>query len=485
MNSGILDCRLGLLLSLILLAPVTIGTCQDQTPLIQAAHSGDARQVKQLLAQGVDINGRDGSGRTALMVGASEGHKPVVEVLLTEGAEVNLQTPLGSTAMRFAATADSVDILKALIQSGASVNIKDKSGWTPIIHAAIKGKAANVKILQSAGASLPADLVYPAALGDIDMVQQMLKQGADVNATNEIGWMPLAAAAVNGHVEIVNLLLHKGAQTDSTGMDRGWRMSALTLAADRGHLEVVKTLLGKKADANLTSFDVAANKSTGRTALMEAVYSGHAEVVRAVVEGGANPNDRFPGARKRPLLSGAVQSPAVLKVLLDKGANVNATDEDGATALIAASYFGCADSVALLLQRGARVSAKNQQGYTALQIATMLRDQEKVEAKVPEREKVVELLSVGGFKATRSATVLDSRAMTKADWKKAYYNRFPVGSIVTVAKFKSVFGEPSRTQTVQNDAFWYYACSDGVIQVVLNNPSVLGSGACIQSVNDY
>jgi len=54
-----------------------------------------------------------------------------------------------------------------------------------------------------------------------------------------------------------------------------------------------------------------------------------------------------------------------------------------------------------------------------------------------------------------------------------------------VAKFKSAFGEPGRTQTVEQDAYWYYECSDGVIQVVLNDPNVFGNGACVQSVNDF
>ena len=85
----------------------------------------------------------------------------------------------------------------------------------------------------------------------------------------------------------------------------------------------------------------------------------------------------------------------------------------------------------------------------------------------------------------QKTTVVNSKALSKAEWKRAYYNRFPTGAIVTVGNFTRMFGKASQTQTVGQEAYWYFECSDGTIQVVLNDPNLMGAGACIQSVNDY
>ena len=86
---------------------------------------------------------------------------------------------------------------------------------------------------------------------------------------------------------------------------------------------------------------------------------------------------------------------------------------------------------------------------------------------------------------TSSKIILAKTPNTKAGWKSKYYKSFPSGAIVTIGDFKSVFGKPSKSQTLGQDAYWYYDCSDGKIQVVLNNPDTFGEAACIMSINDY
>ena len=78
--------------------------------------------------------------------------------------------------------------------------------------------------------------------------------------------------------------------------------------------------------------------------------------------------------------------------------------------------------------------------------------------------------------------------MTKAEWRQKalpFYN--PGGGIklTTVANFKTVMGEPSSTQTIEGHAYWYYDCADGVIQVVLIDPTLSGGTLAIDSINDY
>lgn len=336
------------------------------------------------------------------------------------------------------------------------------------------GRPENIQALESAGAVFTNDLVYASALGQLDTVKDRLKDGADVNARNESGRTPLAAAAANGQLAVVNYLLEHGADVNTEGKDGNQAMSAVIFAAQNGHVEVVKALLDKKASLKADS--------AGETALFTAVDHGHVDVVKCLLDGGADPNGKNPSGEPL-LLTAAQKSAEAVKVLIDAGADVNATNQLGSTALIIAAYYGNADSVLALLSKGARVSAKTPYGQTALQLASQMQDRDQIVEILSDPDAATK--SMADFKAAKQGAPLDSKTMTKAEWKQAYYSRFPAGSIVTVVKFKGVFGEASHTQTVEADAYWYYDCSDGTIQVVLNDPNLVGDAACVQSVNDF
>jgi hypothetical protein len=75
---------------------------------------------------------------------------------------------------------------------------------------------------------------------------------------------------------------------------------------------------------------------------------------------------------------------------------------------------------------------------------------------------------------------------SKAEWKKKYTERFGRSFIgIPAIQLKQVFGEPDKTQTVGNQAYWYYDCSDGMIQVILPDPRIMGNSALIEGINDY
>ena len=162
------------------------------------------------------------------------------------------------------------------------------------------------------------DLIAAAEQGDLEMVQSLLAQGADVRASNTRGVTPLIAAAYQNHVDIAQVLINAGADVnvqDNTqqsaylistsdgflellqltlvnGADvhslDSYNGTGLIRAADRGHVEIIAELLK-------TDIDIDHINRLGWTALLEAIILGdggprHTEVVRLLVEAGVDVN---------------------------------------------------------------------------------------------------------------------------------------------------------------------------------------------------
>jgi ankyrin repeat protein len=124
-------------------------------------------------------------------------------------------------------------------------------------------------------------LILASAAGHGEVVQSLLRAGADVNAVDERGWPAILRAAYFGHGAIVRALLESGASPDSRETHEGG--TALHFAARQNHPDTVRALLDAGADPN-------AALSNGWTSLMWAVERGSAEVVRMLIEAGADPN---------------------------------------------------------------------------------------------------------------------------------------------------------------------------------------------------
>jgi len=93
----------------------------DQTPLMQAAAVGDIKKVKQVLAAGADVNARDQSGQTALIIACRMPHVPpeLVKALLAAGADVNTRSRNDYTALSWATTRGNTEVIQLLRRSGA------------------------------------------------------------------------------------------------------------------------------------------------------------------------------------------------------------------------------------------------------------------------------------------------------------------------------------------------------------------------------
>ncbi|KAK7422687.1 hypothetical protein QQX98_001475 [Neonectria punicea] len=185
------------------------------------------------------------------------------------------------------------------------------------------------------------------------------KFGANPNATGVEYGNALTAAAYDGRLDILELLLDAGAEVNSPD---GWAIQA---AAEEGHEEIVRELLKRGADVNASS---TSDQFLSRTALYGASLAGRREIVELLLEHGADPN--LGGQRDTPPIIAAAMlgQSEILSILIDAGADVNVVGTDGdTTPLIGAiRTISGTDSLQKLLDAGADVNLPAENGVTAL-----------------------------------------------------------------------------------------------------------------------
>jgi ankyrin repeat protein len=198
--------------------------------------------------------------------------------------------------------------------------------------------------------------------GTLEIVRLLLDHGADPNS--EHGW-PLQTAAAAGHEEVVKLLLEHGADVNKNTTNSNFLAgTALQAAVEAGKVEMVALLLSSGADVNLGAGDLA-------PPIYAATEKAESEIVKLLVSHRAELNILGGAEQSVPLIGAAMyMHKADLKVLVDAGADVNMADVDGDTPLIIAAVCGEADSVEFLLENGADVlPVSKMRGINALQAA--------------------------------------------------------------------------------------------------------------------
>ncbi len=412
-------------------AKVDVANEFGATPLAEAAKLGDAKLVKKLLEAGAAPEAANADGQTALMLAIKTGELPVVEMLLTAGANVNAvekfhnQTPLMWAA---AAPKNAGEIVKMLLAKGANVKARALAyDWPSQITAEPRAQYRPVGGLTA--------LLYAAREGCYDCVEALLAAGADPNTPTPDGVTALMLALDNDQTTVAKLLLDHGA---SPNLWDWWGRTALYIVIDRkeggssaglrlgeaalkdappppkplaatgtsqpplSYVEIVQALLAADADVNtqLNMHRPSRGGNSGRfidpllgtgcTPLLRATMGADMEVVKALLDKGAQPNINAMGLT--PFLvaagvgtgnrggtglaaassaGGSVNMP-LLQVLLDHGADVNAqvsgtntysmrisrapSSNEGMTALHIAALTGNTGLVRYLLGKGANAS---------------------------------------------------------------------------------------------------------------------------------
>jgi len=234
-----------------------------------------------------------------LQTAAKEGNRAAVQTLLNSPVKPNVAGAEGTAALVWAASRNDVEMADMLLRAGASAKGANEFGATPIYAA--------------------------AGHRDPILLTKLLAAGGDPNAGLLSGETPLMIAAHRGNLEAVRALLTAGANPNAAENNGG--QTALMIAIVEKHAAVIDELLKRGADIQLGS-------KTGFTPLMFAVQQGDVGAVSKLLKAGADVNMVQNGTKLTPIIiASAMLHPDVVDLLLDNGANPNAIDSRGYTAL--------------------------------------------------------------------------------------------------------------------------------------------------------
>lgn len=342
-----------------------------ETPVMTCARAGSTEAVGLLLARGADVNGKEPlRGQTALMWAVSERHPEVVKALLEGGADATASTVLGSTAMQFAARGGDLDSAQLLLDAGVDVDIRSTKDpmW--------KGPSPNYA--QSDGST---PLLTATMRGQIPFALFLLEKEANPN-DDGAGMTPLHWAAGVWENEQSNPVL--GFVEPMSGVpDR------------QAKLDLVNALLAHGADPNAQisknppRFVGGYRKGrVGATPAFLAAYALDLELLQILRVAGADlsmptaenvtPLMAAAGLGRRLGYSDAQQEPAieVVNFLLEHGNDAATVSTNGENALHGVAYLGWNDLLRILVDRGADVNAVSKIGTTPYLAAEGLGDRQ-------------------------------------------------------------------------------------------------------------
>jgi ankyrin repeat protein len=374
------------------------------TPLSEAAVAGNPAVIEMLLKAGANVDSPNADGQTALMVLARTSNIEAAKVLLKRRADVNAaEERRGQTALMWAAAQHQPEMVKLLVKHGADVNARSK------VKSSQRQVTAEPRAqARPSGGLTP--LLYAARRGCQECVKTLVEAGADVDMADPEGVTPLLIAINNFNFDIAAYLLEKRANPNKWDW---WGRTPLYSAVDMNtipfggrpdrpsldkttSLQLIEMLLAKGANPNARLKLFPPFRALGpdrgadlmltidATALLRAAKAGDAPAVRLLLAHGANPH--LPNvAGVTPLMAAAglasneidtrgkfktpAQAVECIELLVKAGADVNARDAKGQTALFGAALWGWNDVVKVLVAHNADPKIKDRNGKTPLDTA--------------------------------------------------------------------------------------------------------------------
>ena len=394
---------------------------QQGSPLADAARQGDRQAVQTLLNQGLDVNGAGRDGTPALHWAVRVDDQELVRMLIAKGADVNAVSRNGQAPIHVAVQNRHPDMVQTLAGAGANVEKADGSGEPPLFIATRQDDADMVELLLMKGAQVAARdqrygqtaLMLAVREGHTALVRRLLKAGADINAQSLPG---------EEHRRVlpseVPVGTSQGVGINRSGLpDRGMRYpitgmkTPLLFATREGNLELTRLLVEagadiEQADANGITPLINAILNYSVVSVKRAPQTDHFKIAQYLIERGANVNAQdwygqtplWVAVDMRNLEMRVTDTTnfvdreaafALIKTLLDKGANANLrikefpperrfiagtgfngwVDMTGQTPFLRAAISGDLKVLHLLLEHGADPSITTAGGTSPLMVA--------------------------------------------------------------------------------------------------------------------
>jgi uncharacterized protein len=386
------------------------------TPLILACANANAAIVGKLIAAGANPNLADTAGSTPLMTAVRRPQIDNVRLLLEAGANVNARdTKAQDTALTVAVRENNLPAVRLLLDHGADVNAATRVGKTPARRPPGAGGGSHgVGIVRSGWPergyqdATPGGitaLLFAARDGHTEIARMLIAAGAKVNFADANKISPLIMAITNNQPGTADLLIQNGAEintADFWGRTPLWsaiEMRDIEYSRSGEHnvdrdrlLQLIRSLLDHGADPNARTAEVPPTRRflmglgdlswvdfTGQTPFLRAALSGDLAVMKLLLEKGADPSiPTFSGTTALMAASGinwvvaqtftedaATQLEAV-RLCLAKGADINAANSMGLTAVFGAANRGEDHILEFLVEHGARLDIKDKEGRTPM-----------------------------------------------------------------------------------------------------------------------
>ena len=315
-------------------SPDEINKVDEETHLTafeKALIDGDDKlAIKLINTKGFDLNNTP--KHNCMMAALKLGYIQIADLLLSKGANPNIQFEPDGTLLINVLNCGFYDLAKKMVSHGLKINLRSKTnGWTALIWACIKG--------------------------DMDAVDFLIENGADLNICCNDGWNALIGAYLKGHESVANKLIEAGAN-----LNKKYLETALILSYKNGDCKTCIDLLklGANPNCNITV------SNSKEPLLVVAAKNSHTEIVTELLKAGANPNARTNEYKTTALMMAASNNNLeIIKKLIDHHADLNAFDLNGETALHYTVTKNSNDAAKVLLNNGIDYRIVNKSSKTA------------------------------------------------------------------------------------------------------------------------
>ena len=339
-----------------------------------AAKNGDIETINKLLNDGFEVDIMDKDEYTALFYAWRYGHRKIVELLLHHGANIEYKSSSHKQQLFYNVVEyGRMEMVKLILEKDVDINGKKPfSRWTVLGVASENRRIDIIKLLLENGVDIENKDRYKRTVlnrasrrGYIEVVKVLLDSGAKIETKDKDKTTPLIWASKCNHLEVVKLLLESGANVNTNEgkskytSENSWTQTngiytdknliggtSLIYASHNGYIQIVKILLESGANINITD-------CYGKTPFVHAYKWNRVKIIKLLLDAGADVDTKYD---RLTILQHACQSNniSIIKLLLKSGADINVTDNCGRTPLRRTCRLKYFEVVKLLLENGAK-----------------------------------------------------------------------------------------------------------------------------------